>query len=96
MPDHCPDHYTCIDSLKKELHDGFAELKDMLRDGSIVHAKLQLEIGRLDAELRSLKEANAKIDWQGALFKLGMGLLEKGVIVIFGMAAWAAMNGYGK
>jgi hypothetical protein len=103
----------------REIKDDLDEIKDLLRDGKVVHAEHALRIQSLEraeaaitaglaavaAIERSITDIERRIvrveraggwNWRGNILRLGIGLLEKGILIVFAMAWWAMMNGYGR
>lgn len=98
MPDKCEAHDACIgrihdtlDEIRDEIRKGNDEVRGLLHEGALVHTRHEMRIAQCEEKI-----GTSGTDWKGLFVRLGFGLLEKGVILVLGMAYWAHMNGFGK
>ena len=83
MGDKCQAHDQCMGKIQ----DGVDSIRDMLRDGSVKFATLELRVTRLE-------QAQGGWNWKNNFLRLAFSLFEKAILVIVAMATWAAMNGW--
>lgn len=91
MAELCDAHDKCLGKID----DSLDELKDMLRDGTIRFAEHEMRIQNLEKELLAIKQSMGGWNWRGNLLRLIVGLVEKIIIIVAGMAYWAHLNGFG-
>jgi hypothetical protein len=93
----------------REFKGDLDEIKDLIRDSKVVHAEHALRIKNLEriiSNIASINDLELRIDriersgggwnWRGNVLRLCVGLVEKGILIIFAMAWWAVINGYGR
>ena len=92
MPDKCQAHDSCMNVFREDLE----EIKDMLRDGKIVHKEHGWRIDFLEKQLVLLQNSAGAWGWRTQLLRLGFDLLGKGILIILAMAYYGYKAGWGQ
>lgn len=91
MADRCDAHDKCMAEAREEI----GRLKDRNSDVCIKLATMEMRLVAMEKDIEAIRRSLGGWNWRGNIMRLFIGLIEKGIIIIVGMAYWAHINGFG-